>query len=218
MRRALVTGAASGLGRGLVTRLRERGDEVIALDVDAVVHDLGVPAFTCDVSDPDAVRGVRDEVGPVDLLFNNAGITGDDATRVIAVNLLGVVHGMDAFVPDMRARGAGHVVNTASLLGVRPSARRAAYSASKAGVIAYSLARRDDLATSGVRLSIVLPHVRSAIERGDPDGPEAAYVESGLDPLDAADQVLAGVDAGALWIAACADPEGVLEQVRHLPQ
>ena len=212
---AVVTGAASGLGRGLVLRLRERGDEVVAVDVVDAVHDLGVPAFTCDVADADAMVRVGNEIGAVDLLFNNAGIVHAPSARVVAVNLGGVVNGVDAFLPAMRARGAGRVVNTASLLGVRPSGRRAVYSATKAGVITYSLALRDELAGSGIGVSIVLPHVRSAIEDGEPDGPEAAYVAMGADPEDAAADVLAGVDAGDLWVVAGADPEPVLAQVRH---
>lgn len=212
---AVVTGAASGLGRGLVQRLRERGDDVVAIDVADAVHDLGVSAFTCDVADADAVGDVRDQIGPVDLLFNNAGVVHAAPARVVAVNLVGVLNGVDAFLPDMRRRGSGRIVNTASLLAVRPSGRRAVYSATKAGVIAYSLGLRDELAGTGVGVSIVLPHVRSAIEDGDPDGPEAAYVAAGADPLDAAADVLAGVDADALWVVAGADPEPILDQVRR---
>jgi len=215
---AVVTGAAHGLGLGLVGRLRGRGDEVVAVDVDPAVHDLGVRAFTCDVGDAAAVERVRDEVGHVDVLFNNAGVSGSDAGRIVRTNLLGVINVATAFCPHMLGRGSGRIVNTASLLGVRPSARRAVYSATKAGVIAYSLALRDELAGSGVSVSIVLPHVRSDIERDDPDGPEAAYVAMGADPLDAAADVLAGVDRGDLWIVTGADPEPVLAQVRHLAQ
>jgi NAD(P)-dependent dehydrogenase (short-subunit alcohol dehydrogenase family) len=160
------------------------------------------------VSDRAAVARVAEEVGPVDLLFNNAGVSGSDAARIVAVNLGGVINGCELFRPATR------VINTASLLGARPSPRRAAYSASKAGVIAYSLALHE----SGVAVSIVLPHVRSAIEREDPDGPEAAYVAMGAAPIDAAADVLAGVDAGALWIVAGTDPDPILAQVSHFPR
>ena len=212
---AVVTGAASGLGRGLVERLRERGDDVVAIDVDEAVHELGVRSFVCDVADPVAVMRVADEIGRIEILFNNAGIVHAEPARVVAVNLVGVLNGVAAFLPAMRERARGRIVNTASLLGVLPSARRAVYGASKAGVIAYSLALRDELAGSGVGVSIVLPHVRSAIELAEPDGPEAAYVAMGADPLEAAADVLTGVDAGELWIVAGADPEPVLAQVRH---
>ncbi|HEX4904913.1 MAG TPA: SDR family NAD(P)-dependent oxidoreductase [Acidimicrobiales bacterium] len=212
---AVVTGAASGLGRGLVHRLRERGDDVVALDVAEADHGEGVRTVRCDVADAGALLRVRDELGPVDLLFNNAGIVHAEPARVVAVNLVGVLNGVEAFVPGMRERGVGRIVNTASLLAVRPSGRRAVYAATKAGVIAYSLGLRDELAGTGVGVSIVLPHVRSAIEDGDPDGPEAAYVAAGADPLDAAADVLAGVDAGDLWVVAGTDPEPVLAQVRR---
>lgn len=212
---AVVTGAASGLGRGLVQRLRERGDEVVAIDVLDAVHDLGVAAFTCDVADADALARVRDAVGAVDLLFNNAGVVHAAPARVVAVNLVGVLNGVDAFLPGMRRRGSGRIVNTGSLLAVRPSARRAVYAATKAGVIAYSLGLSDELAGTGIGVSIVLPHVRSAIEDAEPDGPEAAYVAIGADPLDAASDVLAGVDAGELWVVAGADRESVLAEVRR---
>ena len=212
---AVVTGGASGLGRGLVERLRERGDDVVAIDVVDAVKDLGVTAFVCDVTDADALARVRDEIGAVDLLFNNAGVIHAAPARVVAVNLVGVLNGVATFLPAMRERGTGRIVNTASLLGVLPSGRRAVYSATKAGVIAYSLGLREELAGTGVAVSIVLPHVRSGIEDGEPDGPEAAYVAAGADPLDAAADVLAGVDAGELWVVAGADPEPVLAQVRR---
>lgn len=202
---ALVTGAASGLGHGLVEVLLARGDDVVAVDVAPID---GARSFVCDVRDRAALERVRDEVGPVDLLFNNAGISGSDSARIVEVNLGGVINGCEVF------HTAARVINTASLLGVRPSPRRATYSASKAGVIAYSLALHE----LGVAVSIVLPHVRSAIERDDPDGPEAAYVAMGADPVDAAAEVLRGVDAGNLWIVAGTDPVPILAQVAHFPQ
>jgi short-subunit dehydrogenase len=133
----------------------------------------------------------------------------------------------------MIARGEGQVINTASLLGVASGGYQAAYSASKAAVIAVSLALHEELAESGVRVSIVFAHVASRISSsrrnwlsrlGDdpwaaPDAPPRdkrtleieslakQYVASGMDPVEAADQVVAAVLAGELWVIPGADPE-----------
>ncbi|MGL5864052.1 MAG: SDR family oxidoreductase, partial [Phycicoccus sp.] len=168
-RRALVTGAASGLGLALVRALRARGDEVMATDVSpghpaALAPD--VPYTSLDVrSDADWAR-VRAEVeshwGGLDLLFNNAGIAGsgrvDVATMaewqdIVEVNLLGVVRGCRTFVPLLKEQGSGHIVNTASLAGLVHGPGMSTYTAVKAAVVAVSETLDAELHPWGVRVS-----------------------------------------------------------------
>ena len=138
-RRALVTGGASGLGAAAVERLRDDGLEVVALDLEG-------GDVAADVTDEDALRRVAEEVGPVDVLVNSAGIVGPGLPllettaaqwrQVLDVNVLGTVATMRVFVPGMRERGWGRVVNLASMAGKDGNPGLSAYSASKAAVIA----------------------------------------------------------------------------------
>ena len=142
---AVVTGAGSGIGRSLAMLLARRGAVVHAADfsgdsAEAVaqqIRDAGgqAVAHTVDVGDADAVdrlAGIVFARGPVDLLFNNAGIghagavtdtTLSDWRRLIDVNLMGVVHGLHAFLPRLLDQGRpAHIVNTASMAGLVPAA------------------------------------------------------------------------------------------------
>ena len=198
---AVVTGAASGIGRGLATVLADRGLNVVAVDlpgpalegVAAVLGDTGARVLPvgADVrlraSMQDAARAAADAFGPVDLLCNNAGVVGpyrpvweqrdEDWAWVHSVDLLGVVHGISAFVPAMVERGRGHVVNTASMeaLCPIPIGGNAPYAAAKAGVLALSRTLRTDLRRAGaeVGVSVAAPGpVATAIrdsERRRPD-------------------------------------------------
>jgi nucleoside-diphosphate-sugar epimerase len=120
-RTALVTGGASGLGAASAARLRAEGLTVITLDVS------GLADVTADVTDEAALRQVAGQIGPVDVLVNSAGIVGANKPllettalqwrRVLDVNVLGTVNTMRIFVPGMRERGWGRVVNLASMAG-----------------------------------------------------------------------------------------------------
>lgn len=177
----VITGAASGIGRGLALALGQDGATVVAADIDgagaaAVVAAIDLAggraatAATVDVSDAAAVAAlVADTVaahGRLDLMFNNAGIavTGDarDLTlahwrRVIDVNLLGVVHGTDAAYKLMAQQGHGHIVNIASLAGLTPFPTNAPYGATKHAVVGLSLSLRAEGEDLGVRVSVVCP-------------------------------------------------------------
>ena len=121
MKRALVTGGASGLGAATAVRLRADGLTVTTLDIS------GPADVTADVTDEAALRRVADQIGPVDVLVNSAGIIGsnkplvqttaEEWRRVFDVNVLGIVNAMRTFVPGMCERGWGRVVNFASMAG-----------------------------------------------------------------------------------------------------
>jgi 3-oxoacyl-[acyl-carrier protein] reductase len=161
-RRALVTGGASGLGAATVERLRADGLDVVALD-------LADGDVTADVADEDALRRVAEHVGPVDVLVNSAGIVGpnkpllettvEEWRRVLDVNVLGTVATMRVFVPGMRDRGWGRVVNIASMAGKDGNPNLSAYSASKAAVIGLTKSIGKELATSGVLVNAIAPAV-----------------------------------------------------------
>ncbi|NRQ36757.1 SDR family NAD(P)-dependent oxidoreductase [Nonomuraea sp. NN258] len=175
MKRAIVTGGASGIGRAVARELAHRGVAVTVADLDetsgkAVAAEFGLDFALLDVTDAAAVaalvRSVKDEHGRLDLMFNNAGIaiggtteelTLDHWNRAIEVNLRGVVHGVHAAYPVMLAQGHGHIVNTASLAGLVPAPLMLPYTTTKHAVVGLSLALRAEAAAHGVRVSVVCP-------------------------------------------------------------
>jgi len=162
-RAALVTGGASGLGAASAIRLRADGLTVTTLDVN------GPADVVADVTDEAALRRVAAQIGPVDVLVNSAGIvgankplletTGEEWRRVFDVNVLGTVNAMRTFVPGMRERGWGRVVNFASMAGKDGNPNLAIYSASKAAVIGLTKSAGKELATSGVLVNAIAPAV-----------------------------------------------------------
>ena len=162
-RAALVTGGASGLGAASAIRLRADGLTVTTLDVN------GPADVVADVTDEAALRRVAAQIGPVDVLVNSAGIvgankplletTGEEWRRVFEVNVLGTVNAMRTFVPGMRERGWGRVVNFASMAGKDGNPNLAIYSASKAAVIGLNKSAGKELATSGVLINAIAPAI-----------------------------------------------------------
>lgn len=182
---ALVTGGASGLGRAAAERLRSEGVRVTTLDIHG--------ADSCaDVTDERALRQIRDEIGPVDILVNAAGIVGpnkpltetttEEWRRVLDVNVLGTVNTMRTFVPGMRDRGWGRVVNFASMAGKDGNPNLSAYSASKAAVIALTKSAGKELATSGVLVNVITPAV-IATPMNDSTAPDVLEHITGLIPM-----------------------------------
>lgn len=168
-RRALVTGAGSGIGLAMVTQLLERGARVVAVDLRLDAVPEGAEAVQADVSDPASVRAAAQAAlarGAVDTLFNNAGIGStkslidcepDEWDRVFAVNVRGVYLMTREFLPAMVAAGSGVIVNTASVAGQIGLRDRAAYSASKGAVIALTKQLAVQHAGDGVRVNCVCP-------------------------------------------------------------
>jgi 2-dehydro-3-deoxy-L-rhamnonate dehydrogenase (NAD+) len=185
-RTALITGGLSGLGAACAARLAADGIAVITMDV-AAGGDLVV-----DVSDPVAVAAAANEIGPVDILVNSAGIIGPNQplweiehgawARVFAVNVSGTFNLCHALVPGMRAAGWGRIVNFASIAGKDGNPNLSAYSASKAAVIAMTKSLGKELATSGVLVNAIAPAV-FATPMNDDTSPEVLEHLTGLIPM-----------------------------------
>jgi NAD(P)-dependent dehydrogenase (short-subunit alcohol dehydrogenase family) len=179
---ALVTGGGSGIGRGLVLGLVDEGASVAVVDllqdraeeVAAEVRDKGgtAVALSCDVSDRASVKRMKEEanetLGPVQLLFANAGVTwfdrltemkDEDIDWLIGVNLMGVFNCVTAFLPDMISAGEGHVVATASNAGLNSGwvPYHVVYSSTKSAVIAMMLNLRMELDEVGIGATVYCP-------------------------------------------------------------
>jgi NAD(P)-dependent dehydrogenase (short-subunit alcohol dehydrogenase family) len=227
-RTAVVTGAGSGIGRALAAELARRGARVAASDVDAAaaedtaarLTELGgtIRAWRLDVTDRDAVEAhatdVVDTFGSADLVINNAGValaaraveqSAKDVTKVIDVDLLGVIHGTQAFLPHLLASGDGHLVNISSLFGLIAMPYNSAYNAAKFGVRGYteSIAIELAAARAPVRVTCVHPGgVATSIARNaqrpvDNEGLADAFEQVlRMPPERAATIILRGVARG----------------------
>ncbi|HUF87415.1 MAG TPA: SDR family NAD(P)-dependent oxidoreductase [Thermohalobaculum sp.] len=177
-RMAVVTGGAQGIGRAIVERLADSGARVTIWDLNRARAELAseeigdaVSFVEVDMASWDAVRSAaartEAEMGRIDILVNNTGIAGPNATlvdypvdewrRVMALNLDGVFHGCKAVAPGMAARGYGRIVNIASVAGKEGNPNAAAYSASKAGVIALTKSLGKELAGHDIAVNCVTP-------------------------------------------------------------
>jgi len=178
---AVVTGGASGIGRGIALELARRGASIALADLHegrlaetvGAIEGLGAKAFgrRCDVTSDADVEGFRDETlrrfGRVDILCNNAGVSVlgpperaeiADWQWILDVNVLGIVRGVRAFVPEMVARGNGHVVNTASVAGVWAYSWDAGpYITSKFAAYGYSEVMARALRPQGIGVSVLCP-------------------------------------------------------------
>ncbi len=173
--RVLVTGSASGLGRAVAARFRKAGRRVLVSDVDgerakAVAEELGTQAIRLDVTDDGDWAAAREwcerEWGGLDVLVNNAGVAAGGRFEKIGmadwdwiweINVKGVVRGCHTFVPDFKARGAGHIVNVASLAGIMNLPAMSSYNVTKAAVIALSDTLRLELEPYRVHTTVVCP-------------------------------------------------------------
>jgi len=176
----LITGASSGIGRGLALELARRGARLGLLarradELNRIVSEIeasdgiAIP-LPSDVTDVDAVSKavaeLREALGPIDVLIANAGIGGSkgadklsaaDVAKVINVNVIGVANSTTAVIPEMVARGQGQLVIISSLAAYRGLPKSAAYCASKAAVSAFAESLRVDLQSSGIDVTIIHP-------------------------------------------------------------
>lgn len=174
-RLAVVTGAASGMGKLMTARLSQADWAVAAVDLpgpklDAVAAETGAMPQPCDVSDDRQVRSTAESLverfGAIDRLVNAAGIalsgriedlTDDAFERAMTVNYLGTVRWVRAVLPGMRTRGDGEVVLFASLAGWMPTPAMAAYTATKFAVVGFAETLAMELTGSGVRVRCICP-------------------------------------------------------------
>ena len=176
----LITGASSGIGKGLALEIAARGgrlgllarrEDVLQEIVDEIKSRNGnAIAVAADVRDSKAVRAaadrVRGELGPIDVMIANAGIgvtnpawqlDPDQVAQVIDINVLGAVNSVAAVVPEMVERRSGQLVAISSLAGYRGLAKSAAYCASKAALSSFFESLRIDLRQTGVTVTIIHP-------------------------------------------------------------
>ena len=182
---AIVTGGASGLGRGMVELFVEEGAHVVIADIDtaggeALAKELGdAAAFQrTDVADADQVQAAVDravaQFGGLDVMCNNAGVGGShlrfldddfaDFDRVMGVNIYGVMIGMQRAGRYMAEHGGGSIVNTTSIGGINAGGGVMAYRASKAAVIHLTRSVAVELAAENIRVNCIAPaHIPTAI-------------------------------------------------------
>jgi short-subunit dehydrogenase len=176
----MITGASSGIGRGLALEFARRGAKLglvarRAEVVDEVVREIEAVgsralALPADVQNEDSMRSAADklraEFGAIDLLIANAGIgptrdaaeiSAKEVANVINVNVIGASNSVAAVIPEMVARGSGHLVVISSLAAYRGLPRSAAYCASKAAVSAFFESLRLDLEPRGISVTIIHP-------------------------------------------------------------
>lgn len=169
---ALVTGGAGGIGEAICRRLAEVGYEIFinycnsperAENLAARIHGRAV---RFDVSDPDDVARAIENIGKIDLLVNNAGISDIDlfthisvekARRIMDVNLWGAMNCARAVLPGMINRKSGCIINISSMWGQCGASCEVDYSASKAGMIGFTKALAKEAAPSGIRVNCIAP-------------------------------------------------------------
>jgi NAD(P)-dependent dehydrogenase (short-subunit alcohol dehydrogenase family) len=205
-RTAVITGAASGIGRALALALAHAGCQVVLGDVekgalDETLEQLraeGLPAIgaQCDVRSMDDMEELRRQAetrfGPIDIVCLNAGVSpsgavletsGETWRWLVDVNLMGVVNGLSVFVPDLVRRDRGHVLITGSLAGLIPTASLGPYSAIKHALTALADVLRMELIDSGVNVSLVCPGVvRTRIAESERNRPPEFPGASHADP------------------------------------
>ena len=194
---AIVTGAASGFGRGIAQLFAQEGARIVVADLNtsgaaAVAAAIGTAAvpFTCDVSKKADVEGLVAAAvkafGGLDILVNNAGtthknqslmtVTEDEFDRIYAVNVKSIYLSTLAAVPEMEKRGGGSIINTASTAGVRPRPGLTWYNGSKGAVITLTRSMAAELASKNIRVNAINPVIGETGLLSDfmgvPDTPE----------------------------------------------
>jgi NAD(P)-dependent dehydrogenase (short-subunit alcohol dehydrogenase family) len=233
----VVTGGASGIGRALAELLAREGARVVVADLDEPGMDDAVAgirarggealAVRTDVSDVGSVQALADRAfgafGRVHVLCNNAGVgvwggleaaTHRDWQWVLGVNLWGVIHGLEAFLPRMIAQGEpGHVVNTASMAGLIATRGLGVYNTSKYAVVGLSETLVKDLKPYNIGVSVLCPMgVTTRIRESDRNRPAALRNETPgtAEPVElmgryfaseaVAEMVLAAIHANQFWV------------------
>lgn len=237
---AVITGGASGIGLALARRFGAEGMRVVLADIEAPAlvravtelaqEGLSVVGVPTDVADHAAVRNLHDraleEFGAVHLVCNNAGVVGTSVVHtpievwrwVVGVNLWGVINGCNVFVPTLLAQGEGHVVNTASVAGLRGHAALGVYATTKFAVVGLSESLHQELAAAGsaVKVSVLCPglvetninashrnmppELRALRPPPDAAGLAGLAASTGMPPAEVAEVVIDAVRAERLYV------------------
>ena len=178
---AIITGAASGMGKAIALLFAEEGARIVVADIDdtggkqttdEINSSDGKAVFVhTDVSNPTDIKNlvdaVVDEFSKIDILINNAGIFMkltpieeiDESTwdRIYSVNVKGVFHGAKYVIPVMKKAGGGVIINTTSMTGLRPGSMQSAYASSKGASITLTKALASELAQYNIRVNCICP-------------------------------------------------------------
>jgi NAD(P)-dependent dehydrogenase (short-subunit alcohol dehydrogenase family) len=207
---ALITGGSNGIGAAVARRLAGGGARVVIADVDverggALAEEIDGAFVRCDVREPGdsvtAVAAAVDGFGGLDIAFLNAGVAtgcgiGDDFDlaayrRAMAVNLDGVVFGVQAALPALRARGGGDIIATASMAGLTATPFDPVYGANKAAVVGLVRALGPTVESDGVRINALCPSFADT----DILGPMKGHLEQTGFPILTVDAVVAAFTA-----------------------
>lgn len=248
--KAVVTGAGSGIGRAFALELAARGGEVVCSDIDEEraqetvrmirrIHGGAGYAVVCDVSRREDVESLAMHAelifgGPPTLVVNNAGvgiggkpvgeIGFEDWQWAMGINMWGVVHGSEIFVPRLRAAGRGGIINVASAAGFAAAPSMGPYNVSKAAVMSLSETMAAELSGSGVAVTVLCPtFVRTNVAR---DGRITAASQqlaetlmrwTGFTPEQVARTTLDANDRGRLYVVPQLDAQVIWHLKRHFP-
>jgi len=259
---AVITGGAGGIGLAMARAFGQRGMKVAIVDVEAETCTQAVEALrhegiegigcACDVSDRESLAGVAAKIlatfGKVHILCNNAGVSragpietiaSSDWDWVIGVNLKGLVHGLQLFLPHMKAHGEeGHIINTASINGVAGAPLAGPYSATKFAVVGISEVLAAELQGTPIGVSVLCPSwVKTRMLDNGRNRPArfggpiqldadkanaerntryAAALASGLDPADVAELVIDAIETRRLFVFTHADTRAAVERCHEL--
>lgn len=177
---ALITGGGKGIGKSIAMAFARQGADIVitsrtGAQLQEVAREIVSTGRKClpvegDVSEPEDVKQLvaagRKAFGRIDILVNNAGISKEspfmdlslaDWDQTLSVNLMGVLHCIRAVLPEMRKHEAGKIINIASAAGLRGLPNSAAYSASKAAVIALTQSLGDEVGPEGIQANVICP-------------------------------------------------------------
>lgn len=241
-RTAFVTGGGQGIGLSIGRALADEGVNVVLADIDADALEAGraelggrddVATYTLDVRDrsryAEVVADVEERIGPISILCNNAGVAAGWPLRnvtyelwdwALGINLIGVINGIQAVLPRMRARGESHIVNTASGAGLAFTNSGAVYHTTKYAVVGLSEALHAELGPQGIGVSVLCPgpvatniidntnRARPPLGPGGPPDPVDRLTDEELKasmarstpPAAVGPMVVAAIKAGQLYI------------------
>jgi NAD(P)-dependent dehydrogenase (short-subunit alcohol dehydrogenase family) len=227
---AVVTGAASGIGKAAVLKLASEGAHVFASDIDeaggqtlAAASNGKIDFIRCDVCKPAEIEALMNEAaargGGIDIVFNNAGAGGERAPideitpegwdRTMDLLLRSVAMGIRYAAPHMKGRKGAAIVNTASVAALGAGYSPTAYAVAKAGVLHLTKVAATDLARYGIRVNAICPgFINTNIFTASLDVPDESK--------DQAKAVIAGISAVAQPVARAGQPEDIANAVAYL--